>query len=76
MKDYERKRALLEDMKPYQSGGFISKGQLKKYLGVGYEKLEAFTAPLGYMTNGRSKRFLASEVAQHILDTEYVRPTI
>lgn len=74
-KESERKKALLEDIKPFQRGGFISKCQLKKYLGVGYEALEAFTEPLGYRLSGNAKLYSPREVVQHILDTQYVRPS-
>ena len=58
---------LVESMKPYARGAFITTRKLKQWLGVGNEELKRFTADLDYSVRGRQKLYLCRNVAEHYM---------
>ena len=55
---------LLQSMKPYASGAWISTNKLREWLGNGSKKTSEFTKGLSYRLDGNRKLYLCIDVAE------------
>ena len=55
---------IMQSMKPYATGAWISTNKLRAWLGVGDKKLTEFTKDLPYRIDGNRKLYLCTVVAE------------
>ncbi len=67
MKQYELKQQIKRDLAAHVDGaGFINKTQVGTFMKAGDDSVNGILAGLEYFQDGRSKRYLISDVAGRI----------